>query len=229
MNPARLGFLATKKEDEMHPNEKKAEKRRIIIEAASRIIAQKGIDKTSLSDIAAEAGISKGSLYYYYASKDDLIFDITETHINEISGNLFQIIEDGRENATWDGILKILFTRILNAETRGRLHLYLIQQALNGNEDLASRFRKKYREWNDLIREGFCKIEPDNRGRTILSSLLIAALDGLLIQSLLGLETISADAFVRHINLQIKDNEDELGKGDHQGSENVGKTSSNHL
>lgn len=196
---------------EKHINEKRAEKRRLIIDAASRLIVQKGIDKTSLNDIATEAGISKGSLYYYYASKDDLIFDITETHINQISGNLFQIIENNRETATWEGILKILFERILNAETRGRLHLYLIQQALNGNKNLALRFRKKYQEWNDLIHEGFRKIEPDNTRQTIVSSLLIAALDGLLIQSLLGFKTISADAFVRHI--VVKTGVGEVGNG----------------
>lgn len=182
---------------------KRADKRQQIIEAAARIIVQKGIEKTSLTDIAAEAGISKGSLYYYYASKDDLIFDITETHINRISNNLFEIIENNRGNACWEDVLKILYERILQAETRGRLHLYLIQQALNGNELLAERFRKKYREWNQLMLEGFEKLEHENKTRTILSSLVIAALDGLLIQSLLGLETIEPDSFIRHLDVTM--------------------------
>jgi AcrR family transcriptional regulator len=49
--------------------ENQAGKRQQIIEAVARLIIQKGIEKTSLADIAEEAGISKGSLYYY-ASKD---------------------------------------------------------------------------------------------------------------------------------------------------------------
>lgn len=182
---------------------KQADKRQQIIEAAGRMIVQKGIDKTSLTDIAKEAGISKGSLYYYYASKDDLIFDITEAHINQISENLFGIIEDSKGSATWEDLLKILFDRILQAEARGRMHLYLLQQSLNSNEVLAERFRKKYREWNELIREGFEKIEPENKDHTILSSLVIAALDGLLIQTLLGIDTISGDDFVNHLDVKI--------------------------
>ena len=122
---------------------KQAEKRQQIIEAATQVIVQKGIDKTSLTDIAQAAGISKGSLYYYYATKNDLIFDITEAHINQISDNLFDIIENRRDNAEWKDILNILFERIMAAETRGRLHLYLLQQALNGNDELAERFHKK--------------------------------------------------------------------------------------
>jgi AcrR family transcriptional regulator len=183
---------------------KQASKRQQIIEAAARIIIQKGIEKTSLSDIAKEAGISKGSLYYYYASKDDLIFDIAQAHINQISENLFSIIEESKGNASWEEMLKILFERIIAAETRGRLHLYLIQQALNGNELLTERFRKNYKEWNDMIKEGFSKIRPSGTDLTVFSSLIIAALDGFLIQSLLKLDTISGDEFISHLDVAAK-------------------------
>ena len=183
---------------------KQATKKLQIIEAGTRLVVQKGIDKTSLSDIADEAGISKGSLYYYYASKNELIFDITEAHINQISDNLFTIIEESQGRASWEELLKLLFERILEADTRGRLHLYLVQQALNDNDDLKERFRKKYQEWKSMITEGFAKLEPKITNHRVLSSLIIAALDGFLIQSLLGVETITGDEFVRHLDLKIK-------------------------
>ena len=187
--------------------EKKAQKQGIkrqkIIEAGTRLIAQKGIEKTSLADIADEAGISKGSLYYYYASKNELIFDITEAHINQISENLFAIIEKNKGNATWEDLLKILFERILDADTRGRLHLYLVQQALNDNENLKERFRRNYHEWKSMIKEGFAKLESDITDHNVLSSLIIAALDGFLIQSLLEVEPITGDEFVSHLNIKI--------------------------
>jgi AcrR family transcriptional regulator len=182
-------------------------KRQQIIEAAARLMVQKGIEKTSLSDIANEASISKGSLYYYYASKDDLIFDITDTHINQISENLFSIIDERKGSADWKDVLKILFERIMAAETRGRLHLYLIHQALNGNELLMERFRKKYREWNEMIRDGLEKIEPGKGDYATLSLIIVAALDGFLIQSLMGLSTITADEFVNHLNAEIEQND----------------------
>ena len=184
--------------------QKQALKRQKIIEAGSRLVAQKGIEKTSLADIAEEAGISKGSLYYYYASKNELIFDITEAHINQISENLFTIIEESKGNANWEELLKILFERILAADTRGRLHLYLVQQALNDNDDLKQRFRKKYQEWKVMIKDGFAMLEPNVTNHNVLSSLIIAALDGFLIQSLLELETISGDEFVNHLDIKIK-------------------------
>ncbi len=189
--------------NELKKQAKQAEKRQQIIDAAARLMVRQGIEKTSLSDIAKEAGISKGSLYYYYASKNDLIFDITEFHINQISANLFSIIEESKGNASWEDLLKILFDRILAADTRGRLHLYLIQQTLSGNGELAGRFKKKYEEWNQTIREGFAKIEPENKTQSVLSSLIIATLDGFLIQSLLGIDILPSDILVRHLNVKI--------------------------
>ncbi len=182
---------------------KQTVKKQKIIEAGTRLVVQKGIEKTRLSDIAEEAGISKGSLYYYYASKNELIFDITEAHINQISENLFTIIEESKGNASWEELLKILFERILAADTRGRLHLYLVQQALNDNDDLKQRFRKKYQEWKLMITEGFSMLEPNITNHKVLSSLIIAALDGFLIQSLLELETISGNDFVSHLDIKI--------------------------
>ena len=184
--------------------QKQAIKRQQIIEAGTRLIVQKGIEKTSLADIADKAGISKGSLYYYYASKNELIFDITEAHINQISENLFTIIEESQGNARWEDLLKILFERILAADTRGRLHLYLVQQALNDNDDLKQRFRKKYQEWKIMIKDGFAMLEPNVTNHNVLSALIIAALDGFLIQSLLELETISGDEFVNYLVIKIK-------------------------
>lgn len=183
---------------------KQTAKKQKIIEAGTRLVVQKGIEKTSLADIAEEAGISKGSLYYYYASKNELIFDITEAHINQISENLFTIIEESKGNASWQELLKILFERILAADTRGRLHLYLVQQALNDNDELKQRFRKKYQEWKLMIKDGFAMLEPNVTNHNVLSSLIIAALDGFLIQSLLELETISGDEFVSHLDIKIK-------------------------
>ena len=182
---------------------KQAEKRQQIIEAATEVIVQKGIDKTSLTDIAKAAGISKGSLYYYYATKTDLIFDITEAHINQISSNLFDIIENRPESSEWKDILNILFERIMAAETRGKLHLYLVQQAINGHDDLAERFRKKYHEWNAMIKAGFSKIDPEGSNYTVLSTLIITALDGCLIQSMLGLEISPLDEIINYLDVKV--------------------------
>jgi AcrR family transcriptional regulator len=53
----------------------KDDKEKVIVAAATRIFSRKGYTNARMSDIATEAGMSYGSLYHYYKSKDAL-FDI---------------------------------------------------------------------------------------------------------------------------------------------------------
>src|SRR5260370_17586415 len=50
-----------------------------IIDAAMRVFAQKGFIKATNKDIAREAGITPGLIYYYFESKEALLKAIIET------------------------------------------------------------------------------------------------------------------------------------------------------
>src|SRR3954470_22154723 len=43
-----------------------------ILEAARKVFARKGFDQTTVDDIAAAAGVAKGTLYLYFRSKRDI-------------------------------------------------------------------------------------------------------------------------------------------------------------
>jgi AcrR family transcriptional regulator len=49
------------------------EREQRILDAAARLALRYGFDKTTVDDIAREAGISKGAVYLHFASKDDLL------------------------------------------------------------------------------------------------------------------------------------------------------------
>jgi AcrR family transcriptional regulator len=50
--------------------------RQSVLDAAARLFARRGYAGTNLSDIAAEAGIKTGSLYYHFDSKDELVGEV---------------------------------------------------------------------------------------------------------------------------------------------------------
>jgi AcrR family transcriptional regulator len=52
--------------------------RRQVLEAAVRALSKRGYAKTSVSDIASAAGMSKGAVHYHFESKDDLIARVLE-------------------------------------------------------------------------------------------------------------------------------------------------------
>lgn len=58
------------------PREEQYElKRRAALEAAANAFNARGFYKTSLGDIAAELGVTKAALYYYFKSKDEILFE----------------------------------------------------------------------------------------------------------------------------------------------------------
>ena len=61
--------------------------------AAARLFAEKGYHATRIQDIADELGMLKGSLYYYFNSKEDLLIKITEGHIGRIYHAIKAIVE----------------------------------------------------------------------------------------------------------------------------------------
>jgi AcrR family transcriptional regulator len=55
-----------------------------LIEATARILVREGFDKASTNRIAAMAGVSVGSLYQYFPSKEALVAAVIERHQQEI-------------------------------------------------------------------------------------------------------------------------------------------------
>ncbi len=82
----------------MEPKERIAAK-------AEELFMQYGIRSVSMDDIANNLGMSKKTLYQYFADKDELVEAVVETHINEVEGDCIKC----RTNAT-DAIHEIFLT-----------------------------------------------------------------------------------------------------------------------
>jgi AcrR family transcriptional regulator len=169
------------------PARKGKSNREKIIQAAAKLIIEQGVANTSLADIADEVGISKGTLYYYYATKGDLIFDISVRHMEHITNTIISWINGHGRQQSPEDVLQMVIETVLKSETRGYIHFYLIQEALSGNhESLKIRFTEEYDRWMDLIEQGLRLILPQETDFRTVSRVLLSAIDGLLIQNLLG-------------------------------------------
>jgi TetR/AcrR family acrAB operon transcriptional repressor len=62
-----------------------------IIDAAIRVLARQGYARTSLLDIAKEAGMSKGALHYHYPTKEALIHTVLEHACNAVQARTNQV------------------------------------------------------------------------------------------------------------------------------------------
>ena len=69
------------------------ERRKQIMDAALTCFARKGYHKTTMDDIVAESGLSKGTLYWYFKSKDELFFSLVNSLFLEIRHDIDAIAE----------------------------------------------------------------------------------------------------------------------------------------
>src|SRR5580700_3154791 len=57
-----------------------------VLEATARVLVKVGYDRASTNRIAAEAGVSVGSLYQYFPSKEALVAALVDRHMTEMVG-----------------------------------------------------------------------------------------------------------------------------------------------
>lgn len=69
----------------------RSQKRKKIIDKAWELFAKNGYEETKVEDITKDLGISKGSFYTYFATKDELLYEVLGKIKKEINRNLENI------------------------------------------------------------------------------------------------------------------------------------------
>ncbi len=167
-----------------------------ILEVARELMVEKGVKETSLKDIAKAAKISAGTLYYHYSAKEDIIYDIAKVNMQQITDGFLELVEKARDDNNPETILKKVFEQVLEAETRGKLHLYLISNAGTSEGLISRKFQEQYAQWRQTFEFGLNKIRP-NSNNAVLSYMLIAMLDGLIIQKMFGAANIPTEEMIQ--------------------------------
>ena len=85
--------------------------KRSIIHAAEAVILRKGIPATTMDDVARAARLSKATLYRYFRSKGDLLFEIVVHYYDDIRLQLEAIIDQPDQTAV--AKLKASFRSVL--------------------------------------------------------------------------------------------------------------------
>ncbi|QDU57249.1 TetR/AcrR family transcriptional regulator [Aeoliella mucimassa] len=100
-----------------------------IYEAAVEVLTHDGLDRATMSRVAQQAGISKGSLYNYFKDKDHLLEFVFEKTIDPLHEQIMGIVDS---NAPVLEKLHGVFVTLLNylGERRKLFSFLLSQQAL---------------------------------------------------------------------------------------------------
>ncbi len=171
-----------------------AEAKKKIVEAAKAVVSEQGVHKATLRAIAAEAGISIGTLYYYYPSKNELLYDIIDSHTSK-SFFIAEAIKSGTINdkIREEDLISFLMAKVkerVEGLEDNRILFYLIQEAIMGNEDIKANIQKKYRLWHDSIDTIVTDLFKVPLSKTSRATAMIinAAIDGFMLQKLLAVD-----------------------------------------
>jgi AcrR family transcriptional regulator len=61
---------------------KKSETRQAIMQAAIRLFSEQGVENTSIEELAAAAGVGKGTIYGYFQTKDEIFLAFCEEEVD---------------------------------------------------------------------------------------------------------------------------------------------------
>jgi AcrR family transcriptional regulator len=118
-----------------------------IMAAADRMFGKYGFRKTTMDEIARSAHKAKGSVYYYFRSKEDLFLAVVSQEITVLKSGLTRIIV---ENHDATGMIRNYMMK----------RMVLMKDAVNYHESLKVDFGEDFTFLKD-IREEFTRFEID--------------------------------------------------------------------
>lgn len=65
---------------------KKASSRRALVDAAAKLFAERGVEATTMEDIARAAGMSRTSVFNYFGYKEMILCEIGARYVEEVAG-----------------------------------------------------------------------------------------------------------------------------------------------
>lgn len=156
----------------------------LILEAASRLFAEVGYQKTTLDEIAHQAGIGKGSIYLEFDSKEDILFALVlqnkaaqliemekiaarseQSPLSRLKALLVKYVGDA-----FDAVKRNRLSPETVVSSRDRLRLRL-KPFLNAREQLMEQLLREAERQQEIV------LQPDSRR---LAKLMLLSLRGVL-------------------------------------------------
>jgi len=167
----------------------KEQRKREIALIALDLFAEKGLESTSISEVAKQAGIGKGTVYEYFESKEELIFSAFMAWIDQMMGpeleELLLSIEDPEERL--HKLVQGMMEAFISDERVVKITLLMFQMMLKDESLLQNGqfyriFRGIRKILTDILLEGIAqgKFRPEiARDAEKITINLFAYLDGI--------------------------------------------------
>jgi AcrR family transcriptional regulator len=159
-----------------------------IVAAARKSFSRKGYDAATVDDIAEAAGVSKGLIYHYFRSKEDILVATAEAWVDTFEEYMSRLAMAGDTASS-----KLRAVQRLHMEETIREWDFVLVQAEFWSEllrrpEIARRYARMFRNARSLlatiIEQGIADGEFRPVAAKEVASLMMAMIDGLTLQRL---------------------------------------------
>lgn len=174
------------------------DKKKQLLDAALHVFATQGFEKASMREIAANAGLTTGAIYYHYKNKDDLYYDA----VKESAYFVHKLSEKDKDSKVKSN--QEMFEEISNnvrnrmsKEIEQRLLILLTAYAISKGGRIKEKYKLDYNEIIDKVAKlYFYAFGVENEAcQRRIAAILVAALDGVALQYSLGVLDINDEEF----------------------------------
>jgi AcrR family transcriptional regulator len=186
-----------------------AERRHQILTAACEVIATLGVPDLRLSDVAKSAGVSSGTVHYYFDTKKDLINAAFEFNLTESLNRRQELLSSTKNRlAILNDLVESYLPKDDQSQRAWKVWLALWTEATR-DPALRAVNERLYGQWRDVvakvIREAQQEGTAHSANAATQANMLIGMLDGLAVQVLLESEAVTLTSMRRTIKAFIRD------------------------
>ena len=174
------------------------DKKKQLLDAALHVFATQGFEKASMREIAANAGLTTGAIYYHYKNKDDLYYDA----VKESAYFVHKLSEKDKDSKVKSNqeIFEEISNNVRNRmskEIEQRLLILLTAYAITKGGRIKEKYKLDYNEIIDKVAKlYFFAFGVENEAcQRRIATILLAALDGVALQYSLGVLDINDEEF----------------------------------
>ncbi len=176
------------------PSEEQQQTRERIIAAASKVLAEKGYEATTLREISREAQAAPGLVHYYFGGKDQLLVEALQAAGRHFHQRMEHLVQQVPADRSLDAVLTQLRERVDLEPEVYRLRYESFSLGLH-NPVIEPKVRERLAQRRDEIGSIIARA-LENRERTesmkhfsldptLLAALLLALFDGLALQKIM--------------------------------------------
>lgn len=180
-----------------------------IVAAAARCFARKGFANASLDEVAAEAGLTKGAVYWHFAGKHDLFFALLDARCAEMDGHMPAVVESAMSAGQAARSPKLALTTLITGIVRRlgddpdwpRLFIEFFGQTRDPavRQRFGQRYLESYADVAAMIRAGIPTGSVPKGDADDLAVFWIALIDGLMLAWLVNPDSIDLEARIARL------------------------------